>query len=665
MTKVGTEEAATPREGCARGGFKVKRAASFTAAVLLLIAWSPGSQAQEAKPSEVSPTQLTAARAVKIRRIGDLHFSPDGSTLVCVVSERIAGVPQNHLWALRTGREELAQLTFSQKSESSPKWSPSGNELAFLSNRDGATQIYVMPSTGGDAHPVTSNLAGVSSFQWSPDGKQIAFLARAPGSYSPGGAHDEKIADQESDLQRLWILNVQTGDVRQVTRGSLRIYEFDWLTADRMIAVATEHPSAVVLTEAIYDISVADGRTVLAARPDRPFDGLSLAPDRKHFTFKSTRISGPISHDLFLQAVGSGAAINLTAKVDRLVLESRWQGDNTTWIRVADGFRNRILRVDVQGSVENVDLPMSSGAFDISSDGALAFVGNGFNRVSEIYLRKSNGAVSQVSHLQEGWGNTPLVDAEVFRFRSFDGMTVEAALLRPPGKAAAEKLPLVLLAHGGPAGNFTAEYFWFNSWAQLLVAHGYQVLLVNPRGSTGYGENFLKANRGDWGGGDFKDLMAGLNSVIARGGTDIRRLGIGGWSYGGEMTVWATTQTRRFKAAVAGGVVFDQTAEFESQGIANPDEWYLGTPWEHPEVFARNSPSAYIRRAKTPTLILHGEDDDTNPLIQAQALYRALKRYGVEARLVIYPGEGHLPRQEKHQIDALERMVDWFDHHLN
>jgi len=190
-------------------------------------------------------------------------------------------------------------------------------------------------------------------------------------------------------------------------------------------------------------------------------------------------------------------------------------------------------------------------------------------------------------------------------------------------------------------------------------------LLVNPRGSTGYGETFLKTNRRDWGGGDFKDLMAGLDTVIARGETDPHRIGIGGWSYGGEMTEWAITQTNRFKAAVAGAGVFDQTAEFESEEIANPDEWYLGTPWEQPDVFARNSPSTYIRKAKTPTLILHGEDDDTNPVGQSQALYRALKRYGVETELVVYPGETHLPRQEKHQIDVLQRMLDWFDRHLN
>ena len=175
-----------------------------------------------------------------------------------------------------------------------------------------------------------------------------------------------------------------------------------------------------------------------------------------------------------------------------------------------------------------------------------------------------------------------LADAEIFRFKSFDGTEIEAALMKPIGPASKAKLPLVLLVHGGPASNFSADYFWFNSWPQLLAARGYQVLMVNPRGSVGYGESFLKMNRADWGGGDFKDLMAAVDAVIARGETDPNRLGIGGWSYGGEMTQWAITQTNRFKAAVTGGGVFDQAAEFETEGSPAGDEWYFGTPWEHP-----------------------------------------------------------------------------------
>jgi dipeptidyl aminopeptidase/acylaminoacyl peptidase len=236
--------------------------------------------------------------------------------------------------------------------------------------------------------------------------------------------------------------------------------------------------------------------------------------------------------------------------------------------------------------------------------------------------------------------------------------------MRSAASPADAKLPLVVLVHGGPASNFSAGYGWQTAWAQLLAAHGYQVLMVNPRGSNGYSEDFLKANRGDWGGGDYRDIMSCLDAVIANGHTDPDRLGIGGWSYGGEMAAWAITQTDRFKAAVAGAGVFDQQAEFETENGPAWDEWYFGTPWEQPEMFARNSPSTYIRNARTPALILAGENDTHNPLGQSQGLYRALKHFGVEAQLVLYPAEGHSPRRGDYNIDMFQRILEWYDRHL-
>jgi dipeptidyl aminopeptidase/acylaminoacyl peptidase len=172
------------------------------------------------------------------------------------------------------------------------------------------------------------------------------------------------------------------------------------------------------------------------------------------------------------------------------------------------------------------------------------------------------------------------------------------------------------------------------------------------------------ANRGDWGGGDFRDLMSVLDAVSARPEVDRARLGIGGWSYGAEMTAWAIAHTNRFRAAVAGQGVYDQTAEFLTESDPTGDAWYFGSPWEHPELFARNSPLTFVRDMRTPLLLFHGEADRTNPLGQSQMLYRALKDLGVETRLVTYPGELHLPRRRDHQIDVLERMLEWYQSHL-
>jgi dipeptidyl aminopeptidase/acylaminoacyl peptidase len=328
---------------------------------------------------------------------------------------------------------------------------------------------------------------------------------------------------------------------------------------------------------------------------------------------------------------------------------------------VPDGFRSRLYRVPVDGAPAPVELPYSNGDFDVTRDGTLAFVAQAFNRLPELFLERAGGEAKQVSHVQQGWDGIALLNAELFHFKSFDGKEIEAALMKPHANSGA-KLPLILYVHGGPAGNFSATY---SSWPQLLAAHGYEVLMVNPRGSTGYGEEFLKANHGDWGGGDFKDVMAGVDAVLARGETDPNRLGIGGWSYGGYMAEWAITQTNRFKAAVSGAGMFDLAAEFGTEAGPEGDEWYFGTPWEHPERFAHSSPYMYIKNAKTPTLILQGENDTTDPVGQSTALYRALKRYNVEAELVIYPREPHGPREEKHQVDILTRMLAWFDRYLS
>jgi dipeptidyl aminopeptidase/acylaminoacyl peptidase len=311
-------------------------------------------------------------------------------------------------------------------------------------------------------------------------------------------------------------------------------------------------------------------------------------------------------------------------------------------------------------AASRIELPLSVAAFDVSGSGVLAFVGEDFTHLPEIFLRRPDGEIHQLSHLQQGWDEVILRPARIFRTPGPDGFVTEAALLKP----AVAKPPLVMLVHGGPATNYIAGYGWETAWAQLLAAHGYAVLMANPRGSNGYSEEFLKANRGDWGGGDYRDLMSVLGAVLERGEADPERLGIGGWSYGGEMAAWAITQTSRFKAAVFGGGVFNQQSEFETEDEPAADEWYFGTPWEHPEVFARNSPATYIRAARTPTLILAGENDTVNPVGQARGLYRALKHFGVETELVTYPGEGHSPRRRTNNIDMFERILDWYDRHL-
>ena len=215
---------------------------------------------------------------------------------------------------------------------------------------------------------------------------------------------------------------------------------------------------------------------------------------------------------------------------------------------------------------------------------------------------------------------------------------------------------MVVIIHGGPTGAFGDSY---NTWAQLFVQRGYAVMMPNIRGSTGYGWHFLESNRYDWGGGDFKDIMVGINYLVAHEHIDSNRLAIVGWSYGGYMSEWAITQTHRFKAAVSGAGLFNLASEFGTEGGAAYDFWHFGTPYENLANFNKHSAISFIKKAATPTLIIQGKDDDVDPIGQSQELYRALRYYHVPAELVLYPREHHGFTEIKHNLDFYTRMLNW------
>jgi dipeptidyl aminopeptidase/acylaminoacyl peptidase len=273
------------------------------------------------------------------------------------------------------------------------------------------------------------------------------------------------------------------------------------------------------------------------------------------------------------------------------------------------------------------------------------------------------GKAEKASGFNKGWDAIKLVRPEILRYASFDRTEIEAALLRPDGVPPGTRLPLIVLVHGGPTGAWTDR---FDAWGQLLVRRGFAVLYPNIRGSTNYGHDFMVMNRRDWGGADFKDVLAGADRLIRLGIADPDRLGIGGWSYGGYISAWAVTQTTRFKASVSGAPMTDLAFEYgtEEAGINAYDTWFMGTPYENLPLFIERSPVTFVRRAKTPTLLLCGENDATDPVEQCAQFHRGLRRYGVATEFVVYPREGHGIREEKHAIDVLNRVVDWFVSYL-
>jgi dipeptidyl aminopeptidase/acylaminoacyl peptidase len=628
------------------------------------------STASAQAPAGQASKALTPEASLNLRSISELQFSPDGSRLLFVVTEPPKGTARlRHIWIYERQSGAVRQFTYSAKSESSPRWSPDGKQVAFLSNRDeDQQQIFLMRTNGGEGVAATKGKRSVRSFEWSPDGRQIAFLA--PDAKSDAEEKKEKdkddarVVDKDTKRARLWVLNVATGETRALTKAGWEISELAWLPAgDRLIVKGTEHPESDQYTEAIYAVQLSDGAMKQLIAPHGPFGELRVSSKSGTISYVGPREDGPEPHDLMLLPLEGRAAQNLTgASLDRLVEDYHWQKDGSVTFVAANGFSSAFLTYSADGAKHDLSpAPLPMGSVALGADGEIAYVSQSATQPQEVWLWDQKSAARQISHRNDSWREYALSAPEFYKYKSPDGLDIEAELLKPRNYDGKGKLPLIALIHGGPTGRWSDS---IEVWGQLLAARGYAVFYPNIRGSVGYGQKFIEANRGDWGGADFKDVMAGLEDLVKRGIADPNRLGIGGWSYGGYMSEWAITQTNEFKAAVSGAGMANLISEFGTEDHPVYDEWFYGVPWEKPEGFLNSSPFVYLRNAKTPTLVLQGDADTVDPLGQSQELYRGLKRYGVEAELVVYPREPHGFHEEKHLVDRLNRILTWYDGHL-
>ncbi|MDE3155129.1 MAG: S9 family peptidase [Acidobacteriota bacterium] len=611
---------------------------------------------------------LTPEQTLDRRQPSDLNVSPDGRLVAFTVTEPPDGKSAaRDIWLLDVASGRARALTQATKVNDSPRWSPDGRTLAFLSSRSGSPQIYLLPMTGGEARPLTKGDDGVRAFAWSPDGKRIAFLAPEPKPdiKPPGGPDDDAhVVDLEDRPDRLWIVDVASGERRLVSPAGWEVDELQWRPqGDGLIVSATDQPANDRDTNRIYAIAADGGPMHELAAPTGPFGGLTISPDGKWLAYAGARVDGPEPHDLYVLPLGpdGGGPRNITAAhLDRPVRPFSWTKDDTLLGVVQSGFTSRCDRIALDGTVTPLPaFPVNPSDAAQLPSGALAFIGETTTEAPEVWLAPLRGDAHAVTQLNAAWSAIPLVKPEFLQYKGFDGTDIEAALLRPAG--ATGPTPLVVLVHGGPTGRWSDR---FEPWGQLLAARGFAVLYPNIRGSTGYGERFMESNRADWGGADFKDVMAGVDAMVQRGIADPARLGIGGWSYGGYMAEWAITQTTRFKAAVSGAGMANLMSEFGTEDGPSYDHWFWGAPYTKPEGFLQHSPVLFLSHAKTPTLILQGEADVTDPIGQSQELYRGLKWYGVDAEMVLYPREGHGLRERPHLLDRLYRIIGWYEKYL-
>ena len=633
--------------------------------LLLFTSAVPGAT-QAAKGEKL---RLTPEQTIAFHRLQDINWSPDGSSVAFTVTEPPKGTDRpSHVWMYDTRSHEVAQYTNSQKSESRPRFSPDGKVIAFLSDREEFRQIYTMPTHGGEARRLTEGKRSIEFFEWSPDGKQIAFAAPEAKSekdeQKSKDKDDARVVDRDDKRAWLWLAQADSGKAHLLVGAPWEFSEVAWKPdGTSLVVAATDHPESDQETHRIFLVNPEDGKIREIAAPRGPFGNITISPDGRTLAYVGCRNDGPVPHDLFLMDLAGGSPRNITAKsIDRPVEDYSWSGNDRLLVKASVGFRSRFYEVTPNGDAyPRPDSSMSIEDIGLSKPGNLAFVGETSTRLPEIFVQNDRGEPEAVTHFNQSFADYTLATPEFVHYKSFDGRQVEAAIFKPFGYGGTGKVPTIFLIHGGPTGNYRDG---FDGWAQLLSNAGYAVVLPNVRGSTGYGYEFMILNRGDWGGGDFKDVMAGVDYVVSTGLADPDRLGIAGWSYGGYMAEWAITQTNRFKAAVSGAGLADLAAEFGTEDHPSYDEWFYGLPYEKPAGFQHSSPITHIKNARTPTLILQGEADVIDPMGQSQQLYRGLKRYGVETELVLYPREGHGLKEEKHLVDRLNRITAWFDKHL-
>jgi dipeptidyl aminopeptidase/acylaminoacyl peptidase len=662
---------------------------AFLGATCILLSAAPFSAADQ------KPSAWTCELMFKAKGVGDVAVSPDGKKVAYTVSvavmegEKSEWLSQIHVSEVDSGR--TVQLTRGEKSSTNPAWSPDGEWIAFLSPRAGPkANLWRIPVAGGEAEQLTDEKGGLTAFQWSPDGSQIAFLMTDARSDSEEKAEREKrdafVVNENFKRSRLYVIPTAANaegkrPERRLTGGDFHVggllggRNFDW-SPDGTRIVFTHQPTSLVDDWQKTDLSIAEVATARVtplvateAAETQPV----FSPDGKLIAYAASEMppQWAFASRVFVVKSNGQESRPLAETFDLKPAIVGWSKSGES-VLVSEVRRtvNHFGRLPLDGSPE-VDL--SPPAFSVMQP-ALNFSRTHVGLVSEAPERAPEVFVSLVSNCQprqvgavQELPSIPLGKTSVVRWTSTDGREIEGLLTLPVGYQTGEKAPLLVVVHGGPTGVFTEGCIVGRAPYPIAVfaSKGYAVLRCNVRGSSGYGREFRYANYNDWGGGDYRDIISGVDALIEQGIADADRLGIMGWSYGGYMTSWVITQTKRFKAASVGAGV---TNLMSFTGTADINDFipdYMGGEyWEQFDRWQARSAMFHIKGVATPTLIQHGDKDARVPISQGYELYNALRRQGVPVKMVVYPRQPHGLQEPKHQLDAMQRNVEWFDHWL-
>jgi dipeptidyl aminopeptidase/acylaminoacyl peptidase len=647
---------------------------------VLLAGWSTLALGQE--------RGLTAEKAAAMRSLGGVQLSPDGRWVAysVAVPDLKQSTTNSDIWLVAAGGGEPIRLTNSPAMDDQPRWSPDGRWIAFLSAREGGKpQLFRISPFGGEATRLTESKTPVVGFAWAPDGGRIAYVAQRDPTPEEEKKQKEKddpiVVDQNFVAGRLWIHDLRTGKATELVKGEFQIQDPQWSPNGREIAFVTA-PTPKADDGRFTDILIADastGATRKLVENPGPDVAPRWSPDGAAIAFltKGPKNAGVLQSKLAVVSPNGGAPRMLAPEFLYGPGPVAWSPDGQTlyfWTTVRT--RNELFALPSSGGEPKQvsDLRGSLGFFggaspSISSDGrTIAFPRSDIEHPEEVHLALLGGPWSHraLTRLNPELDGIPMGRGEVVRWKSTDGMEIEGIVVYPVGYDPAKRYPMVVQVHGGPAGAWPEAFGanWYMN-PQVYAGGGWVTFLPNPRGSSGRGDAFLTANFNDWGGGDYRDIQSGIDFLIRKGVADSTRLAQTGWSYGGYMTAWTLTQTNRFKAVMVGAGLTNMYSMYSTNDLQTLLEEYFGAePWDNEQAYRRASAMMFIKQARTPTLILHGQQDIRVPIGQAQELYMGPRKNDVPATLVFYPREGHGLTEPRHALDKMKREYAFFSKHV-
>ncbi|MEH2303407.1 MAG: S9 family peptidase [Nostoc sp.] len=642
--------------------------------------------------------QATSKRLINLDDLSALHevsepqISQDGAWIVYTVKSTDIknDSVNNNIYMTSWDGSRTLKLTNSKDSKSSPRFSPDGKYLIFLSSRQSESegnQIWLLNLAGGEAEKISHFPGGISDFVWSPDGKRLAVIAEDPPQETQ---NEQKTAQpividrfqfQEDGVgylgksrEHLYVFDLATHKADILTPGEFNEYLPSWSPDGKKIAFVSKrgadfdrHNNWDVYTieaqpgSKVRQITTNEGPDCDPSWGSRPI----WSPDGKLIAYLQGGPQKLIEYAVYHLAVipmEGGTPRLLTANLNRNVVKPHFTSDG----------KSIVFLLEDDGNVHLAKVPVAGGkierllagrrnisAFDLGGDDRIALLSSIPQEPSEVFTFKGTELHSISHQNQELLVQLLLGTTEEISFKSKDGTQIHGFLVKPPNFQPGKKYPTLLQLHGGPVGQYTNE-FMFN-W-QLFAAKGYVVVAVNPRGSSGRGETFSKAIYADWGNKDVQDVLAAVDYVEAQGIADPSRLGIGGWSYGGMLTNYTIAQDTRFKAAVSGASISNILAGYGTDEYVYDYEQELGVPWKNLNTWLRVSfPFLHADRIVTPTLFLGGDRDAAVPLHNSEQMYEALKSLGVDTQLIIYPQQSHGISKPSYQRDRLQRYLTWYE----